>query len=102
MATPKQPQQQPDQRHPQEDSDRQIVNTLLAEEPSDYNLAEWGRLHIRYQGFPGARDIQTTLEKILQRWQLSEAELYEKTRQIHSQGQVYLDVRGRHNDEDWS
>ncbi len=94
-------QQQRDQQHPQAATDRQIVNSLLTGEPTDYNLAELGRLRIRYQGFPGARDIQADLEKVLQKWGLTEATLHEKTRQIHA-NQIYREVRGRRNDEDWS
>jgi len=89
-----------DQQHPQWSSDRQIANRLLQEDASDYNLAELARLLIRYAGFPGARDIQSDLQKALHRWQLTEASLFEKTRQIHSAGQVY---RGRGSKrDDWN
>jgi hypothetical protein len=89
-----------DQQHPQWRSDRQIANTLLSAEPTDYNLVELARLRIRYRGFPGARDIQADLDKALQQWQLTEEELFTKTRQIHQTAQVY---RGRSNQrEDWS
>ena len=89
-----------DQQHPLWSSDRQVVNTLLAGEPTDYNLAELARLRIRYRGFPGARDIQTDLDQVLKQWNLTEASLYEKTRQIHAQAQVY---KGRGSKrEDWS
>jgi hypothetical protein len=89
-----------DQQHPLYGSDRQIVNTLLNGEPTDYNMAELARLCIRYKGFPGARDIQADLGKVLQQWQLTEAELFAKTRQIHELGQVY---KGRGSQrEDWS
>ncbi|HEY9645704.1 MAG TPA: DUF3288 family protein [Chroococcidiopsis sp.] len=89
-----------EQQHPQWTSDRQIVNTLLGAEPTDFNLAELARLRIRYDDFPGARDIQTDLAKVLQQWGLSEEELYAKTRQIHQAAQVY---KGRGTQrEDWS
>ncbi|WNZ23075.1 DUF3288 family protein [Leptolyngbya sp. NK1-12] len=89
-----------DQQHPQWSNDRQIVNTLLDSQPTDYNLAELARLRIRYQNFPGARDIQADLDKVLNRWQLTEATLFEQTRQIHQTAQVY---RGRGSQrEDWS
>ncbi len=92
--------QSKDQQHPQWNSDRQVAIRLLQEDTSDYNLAELARLLIRYAGFPGARDIQADLQKALQRWQLTEASLFEKTRQIHSTGQVY---RGRgHKRDDWN
>lgn len=89
-----------DQQHPQYKTDRQVVNQLLAGEATDFNLVELARLMTRYEGFPGARDIQTDLKKALNRWQLTEAELFEKTRAIHQQGEVYKGLgRGR---EDWS
>lgn len=89
-----------DQQHPQWSSDRQIVNTLLEGQPTDYNLAELARLRIRYHGFPGARDIQADLDKVLHQWQLTEETLLIKTRQIHQAAQVY---RGRGSQrEDWS
>lgn len=89
-----------DQEHPLWHSDRQIVNTLLSGEPTEYNLCELARLKIRYNGFPGARDIQTDLESLLQKWQLTEDQLYEKTRQLHQTTQIY---KGRGNQkEDWS
>lgn len=89
-----------DQQHPLWSRDRQILNTLLSGEATDYNLVELARLRIRYNGFPGARDIQTDLNKALQQWGLTEAELFAKTREIHAVGQVY---RGRGSQrDDWS
>lgn len=89
-----------DQQHPLWGRDRQLVNALLEGTPTDYNLAELARLCIRYKGFPGARDIQTDLEKVLQQWSLTEETLYEKTREIHALAQVY---KGRGSKrEDWS
>lgn len=89
-----------EQIHPQEHLDRQIVQQILNGDPTDYNLAELARLRIRYQGFPGARTLQADLEIALNRWQLSESELFAKTRQIHQQQQVYKG-RGSKRD-DWS
>ena len=89
-----------EQQHPLWSRDRQLVNTLLSGEATDYNLAELARLRIRYTGFPGARDIQADLDKALEQWQLTEAELFAKTREIHAIGQVY---KGRGSQrEDWS
>jgi hypothetical protein len=89
-----------DQQHPLWSTDRQIIDSLLAGQPTDYNLAELSRLRIRYRGFPGARDLQTDLDKVLQQWNLTEDGLFEKTRQIHQVAQVY---KGRNNQrEDWS
>jgi hypothetical protein len=89
-----------EQQHPQYKVDRQVVNQLLAGEATDYNLVELARLMIRYAGFPGARDIQADLQKALNRWTLTESELFEKTREIHQRGDIYKGLgRGR---EDWS
>ncbi len=94
--------QQPskDQQHPQWGSDRQSVSSLLTGEPTDYNLAELARLRIRYNGFPGARDIQSDLDKILKLWSFTESELFAKTREIHQVAEVYKGRGGKR--EDWS
>lgn len=89
----------PDQQHPQGNRDRMIVDNLLKAQPNDLNLAELARLRIRYRGFPGARDIQADLEKVLQRWSLTEEQLFEITRAIHAKGEVYR-LRDSDN-EDW-
>ncbi|MBW4468011.1 MAG: DUF3288 family protein [Pegethrix bostrychoides GSE-TBD4-15B] len=89
-----------DQQHPQWSNDRQVLNSILEGQPTDYNLAELARLRIRYRGFPGARDILADLDKALSRWQLTEADLFAKTRQIHQVAQVYKG-RGSQRD-DWS
>lgn len=88
-----------DQQHPLWQSDRQIVNRLLQETATDFNLAELARLRIRYQGFPGARDIQADLDRLLERWQLTEADLFRQTRQIHATSQVYRQRTSQR--EDW-
>jgi hypothetical protein len=90
-----------DQQHPLYNRDRPSINILLAQEPTNYNLAELARLRIRYQGFPGARDIQQDLDKILQQWGFTEAELFEKTRQLHDVGGIYQS-RGKREEEDWN
>jgi hypothetical protein len=92
-----------DQQHPQEKSDRQTVNRLMTEEATDENLADLARLRIRYRNFPGARDIQKDLNLTLRRWELTEEELFEKTRQIYQKGQIYRRFRGNlEDDQDWS
>lgn len=89
-----------DQQHPQASRDRQICEQLLKEGINDYNLAELARLRVRYTGFPGAREIQTRLEQILESWNLTEAELFAKTREIHAQAQVYRVSSNKR--EDWN
>lgn len=90
-----------DQQHPLYNRDRPSIDILLAQEPTEYNLAELARLRIRYQGFPGARDIQQDLDKVLQQWGLTEAELFEKTRQLHDKGGIYKS-RGKREEQDWN
>lgn len=90
-----------DQKHPQETKDRLILDDLLTGEPSDRNLVELARLIIRYRNFPGAREIQRDLEVVLHNWQLSEAELYAKTRQIHASGKIYR-TTATGEQQDWS
>ncbi|NJO47370.1 MAG: DUF3288 family protein [Oscillatoriales cyanobacterium RM1_1_9] len=88
-----------DQQHPQYRGDRATIDSLPAGNPTDYHLAELARLKIRYQGFPGARDIQQDLDQIMQKWQLTEADLYARTREIHAKGQVYR--KSAQDQEDW-
>ncbi len=77
------------QQHPQASQDRLISQRLLSEEPTDLNLVELARLRIRYQGFPGAADIKTDLDQALKRWQLTETELFTRTRKLHQLGGLY-------------
>lgn len=90
-----------EQQHPLYSSDRQIVNAILSGDPTDLNLAELARLKIRYRGFPGARDIQKDLDQALARWQLTEEQLFAKTRELHNSMRLYT-VRARREQEDWS
>ncbi len=91
-----------DQQHPQYQRDREIVDKLKQAPPDDYNLAELARLKIRYCDFPGARDIHQDLANVLLHWQLTEAELFEKTRQLHSVTQVYKVRSNPQEQEDWT
>ncbi|HAX80793.1 MAG TPA: DUF3288 domain-containing protein [Cyanobacteria bacterium UBA11372] len=91
-----------EQQHPLYSSDRQIIDKISQEGPTDYNLAELARLKIRYNGFPGARDIKADLEKLLQQWELTEAELYQKTRQLHANSRIYQVRSNKKEEEDWS
>jgi hypothetical protein len=80
-----------DQQHPQNKKDRLTVDHLLStqSDPNERELVELARLIIRYRDFPGARDIQRDLKVALDSWQLTEEELYAKTRAIHAEGIVY-------------
>jgi hypothetical protein len=90
-----------DQQHPLYHRDRTSINILLNQGQSEYNLVELARLRIRYQGFPGARDIQQDLDRILQLWGLTESELFDQTRQLHESGGIYQ-IRGKKGEEDWN
>jgi Protein of unknown function (DUF3288) len=90
-----------DQQHPLYNRDRPLIDILLSQEATDYNLAELARLRIRYQGFPGARDIQQGLDQVLQKWGLTESELFAKTQQIHNVGGIYKS-RGKKEEQDWN
>ncbi|WP_066381628.1 DUF3288 family protein [Anabaena sp. CA = ATCC 33047] len=90
-----------DQQHPLYNRDRPLIDILLTQEATDYNLAELARLKIRYQGFPGARDIQQDLDKVLQQWGLTETQLFERTRQLHDVGGIYKS-RGKREEQDWN
>ncbi|BAZ06483.1 DUF3288 family protein [Calothrix sp. NIES-3974] len=90
-----------EQQHPQYSQDSIAVASLFQEGPTDLNLAELARLRIRYQGFPGARDIQAKLDQIMEMWELNEEELFQKTRAIHEAGGIY-ESRGKKEEQDWS
>jgi hypothetical protein len=77
----------PDQSHPLHALDRDVVDGLLAAAtPADAQLVDAARLLMRYQGFPGARDLQVDLDKVLRLWGLSREELHSRTRAIWAGG----------------
>jgi hypothetical protein len=90
-----------DQQHPQEKHDKELVERLLREQPGDRHYAELARLRIRYRGFPGAREIQRNLDAVLQRWQMTEEQLFELTRKLHATGKVYKPGSSQGQD-DWT
>ncbi|PSO47573.1 MAG: DUF3288 domain-containing protein [Cyanobacteria bacterium SW_9_44_58] len=92
--------QTPEQKHPREKQDKQIVDQMFQENITDHNLAELARLRIRYKNFPGAKQLQKDLDSLLEKWNLTEETLFEKTRQIHNQKRVYH--QGENSQEDWS
>lgn len=76
-----------DQNHPLHASERQCVDRLLAlEQPGEADLVEAARLLLRFDGFPGARDIREDLERILRLWQLDRSALFQRTRAIWAAG----------------
>jgi hypothetical protein len=92
-----------DQKHPLAHIDREIIKQVFVEGKTDYNLAEVARLKIRYQNFPGARDIQHDLESILQQWEMSEEELFAESRKLHHNKGIYSKKQqDAQEQEDWS
>jgi hypothetical protein len=91
------------QKHPQERRDREVLSIIAQNSPDDpLSLAELARLRIRYEGFPGAIEIKETLDQILQRWNLTEAELFAKTREIHQNERIYQVKSKFQPQEDWT
>lgn len=92
------------QKHPQENIDRVVVEQLLTSDPQEpITLAELARLRIRYRGFPGASTIQKNLDLLLAKWQLTEEELFAKTRELHNNEQIYqVKARRYQEQEDWN
>jgi hypothetical protein len=90
-----------DYLHPQYKKDRETLNTVLTGVMDNLKMAELARLRIRYDGFQGARDIQRDLDKALENWGLSEAELFAKTRELHQQETVFEPTWIKKG-EDWS
>lgn len=75
------------QSHPLYGTERDLVDRLLATEaPADADLVELGRLLMRYEGFPGALDLQEDLQKTLRLWGLSRDQLHQRTRAIWAGG----------------
>ena len=75
-----------EQNHPLYSIDRDHVDRLMGKEmPEDEDIVELARLLIRYEGFPGARDIQDDMSKTLNLWGLTRETLNLKiTRYIYS------------------
>ena len=90
-----------DYSHPQYKKDRDTLNSIMAGPADNTNLAELARLRIRYDGFQGARDIQSDLDKMLVKLDMSEDELFAKTREIH-QSEVIFKPTWMKKGEDWS
>ena len=76
-----------EQSHPLHAIDRQVIDALLAaSQPGEEQLVDAARLLQRYEGFPGASDLQQDLAKVLRLWGLDRAALLERTRAIWAKG----------------
>lgn len=92
-----------DQQHPLEKTDLARAEELVkTSQPKPEDLVDLARLRIRYQNFPGAKKVQFNLDRALQKWQLTEDELFLKTRQLHEEGKVYRKRKNSDGQEDWS
>ncbi len=77
----------PRQCHPLHAFDRDVVDRLLATEtPADADLIDAARLLMRYQGFPGADDLQDDLERVLRLWGIDRQALHVRTRAVWTAG----------------
>lgn len=94
-------QREKDYLHPQYRKDRETLNSVMAGNADRLNMAELARLRIRYDGFQGARDIQRDLDETLKKWNLTEAELFAKTQEIHKTETVFTPTWIKKG-EDWS
>ncbi|MEB3168871.1 MAG: DUF3288 family protein [Cyanobium sp.] len=76
-----------EQNHPLHSSDRLTVDRLLTvTDPADEHLVDVARLLMRFQGFPGAQDIQDDLARLLRLWGLDRDRLQQRTRAIWAAG----------------
>ncbi|AAP99787.1 MULTISPECIES: DUF3288 family protein [Prochlorococcus] len=76
-----------DQNHPLYSTDRENVNRLLSKNsPEDEDLIDIARLFMRYENFPGAKDLQMDMLKILKLWGITKEELHSSTREIWRKG----------------
>jgi hypothetical protein len=91
-----------EQQHPQEQSDRQILEQITEGIPTPENLAEVARLLIRYQNFPGAQGVQEKLATIMQQWDLNKEALFAQTRKLYSDGQLGNQRLRGDETQDWS
>lgn len=90
-----------DYLHPQYKKDRETLNLILSGSADRLNMAELARLRIRYDGFQGARDIQSDLDKALEKWGMTEEDLFAKTRELHKTETVFKPTWIKKG-EDWS
>ncbi len=75
------------QSHPLYKVDRALVDRLLGKQsPSEEDLVDLARLLIRFDGFPGAQDLQVDLKKTLNLWGLDREELNKLVRGIWANG----------------
>ncbi len=76
-----------EQNHPLYSTDRDHIDRLLAKEsPDKRDIVDLARLYLRYEGFPGAKDLQEDMNKALKLWGLTRDILNESAREIWEEG----------------
>tara|TARA_Y100000991_G_scaffold194628_1_gene163371 strand:- start:244 stop:540 length:297 start_codon:yes stop_codon:yes gene_type:complete len=74
-----------EQTHPLHFTDKNIIDSLITKEkPEDLDLINLARLINRYTNFPGEIEIKVDIEKILKFWNMTQDELFSKTKIIWS------------------
>ena len=75
------------QNHPLYSIDRQNLDRLIAiDSPNSIDFVELARLLIRYQGFKGADDLNSDMDKLLKKWSINRDKLEAITRKLWSEG----------------
>ena len=75
------------QNHPLYSTDRDLLNRLISKnKPAEEDLIDLARLFMRYEDFPGAKDIQMDMVKILKLWGITKEDLNKSTRKIWAKG----------------
>ena len=75
------------QNHPLYLTDRENLDRLCAiDSPTSNNFVELARLIIRYQDFRGAEDLNSDMEKLLNKWSINRDKLEAITRKLWSEG----------------
>ena len=75
------------QNHPLYQTDRDLLNRLISKNnPAEEDLIDLARLFMRYEDFPGAKDIQMDMVKILKLWGITKEDLNKSTRKIWAKG----------------
>ncbi len=75
------------QNHPLYSIDRNLVNRLMSvNAPNEEDIVELARLFMRYEGFPGAKDLQMDMLKVLKIWGITKEVLNQNSRKIWQEG----------------
>ena len=73
------------QTHPLHETDKKFIDILITKKiPENIDLIHLARLINRYSNFPGEDEIKKDIDKILNFWEISQNELFAKTRNIWS------------------